>query len=342
MTSPVSPKTSKLLAESIVVDLTAPGSPMSLVTPSLETTDRWIREYEQAGVTWASFTVATDQTGGLEATIRTIAIARRWFLDRPERFVLVERADDIRRAKREKKLAVSFNFQGTVPVGTDLKLIEVYKRLGVEHMLMAYNARNFVGDGCHEPSDAGLSAFGATLVAEMNRVGMLVDVTHTGYRTAMDVIAVSQAPVIMSHSNPKALFEHDRNVPDEQIRAMAKTGGVMGIHGVGIFLSKDGLDISAETLARHVDYVVQMVGAQHVGFGLDYVENIPLLKAFAAAAGPGVYKQGAGYLNEQILFAPPAVIGPVADILLGRGYSDSDVRGILGENWLRVLGKVWG
>ncbi len=342
MTSPVAPNVAALLSDSVIVDMTAPGSPMMAVTPSLETTERWIGQYERAGITWASFTVATDQTGGVEATLRTIATARRWFLDRPDRFVFVERAADIRRAKREKKLAVSLNFQGTVPIGTDLKLIEVYKRLGVEHMLMAYNARNFVGDGCHEANDAGLSTFGATLVAEMNRVGVLVDVSHTGFRTSMDVIALSRAPVIMSHANPKALFEHDRNVPDAQIRAMAKTGGVMGIHGVGIFLSKDGLDISAETLARHVDYVVQMVGPEHVGFGLDYVENIPLLKAFVAASPPGAYKEGAGYLNDKILFAPPAVVGPVVDVLLRKGYAVADVRGILGENWLRVFSTVCG
>lgn len=342
MTSNARPPGASLLSDAIVVDMTAPGVPMSLLTPTLETTERWVEQYERAGVTWASFTVASDHTGGPEETVRQIAAARRWFMDRPERFVFIERADDVLRAKREGRLAVSLHFQGTVPVGTDLKLIEVYKRLGVVHMLMAYNARNFVGDGCHEPGDAGLSNFGAALVAEMNRVGMLVDVSHTGHRTSMDVIAASRAPVIMSHSNPKALFEHDRNVPDDQIRAMAGTGGVMGIHGVGIFLSSDGLDVSAGMLARHVDYVVQLVGPQHVGFGLDYVENIPLLKSLVATSGAGVYKPGAGYTNEQILFAPPALIEPVADLLRQKGYSDADLRGILGGNWLRVLRQVWG
>jgi len=333
----------ELFADSIVVDMTAPGSPLQgPVTPTVADTDRWIEHYESGGVTWASFTVAADFTGGVEPTLRNITLARRFFLSQPDRFILIERADDVLRAKREKKLAVSLHFQGTVPIGTDLGLVEIYKRLGVVHMLMAYNNRNHVADGCHERTDAGLSKFGLSLVQEMNRVGVLVDVTHTGYRSAMDAIEASTAPVIMSHSNPNALYAHDRNVPDDQIVAMAKTGGVMGIHGVGIFLSASGTDVSADILARNIDYTVQLVGPGHVGLGLDYIENLPVLLALVRATGDAIWSKSGGYHNQDQKFASPRVIEGVADVLLRQGYPEADVRGILGENWLRVVREVWG
>ncbi len=337
-------KTAKeLFAESIVVDMTAPGSPLQgPVTPTVADTDRWIEHYESGGVTWASFTVAADFTGGVEPTLRNINLARRFFLSQPDRFILIERADDVLRAKREKKLAVSLHFQGTVPVGTDLGLVEIYKRLGVVHMLMAYNNRNHVADGCHERTDSGLSNFGLSLVREMNRVGVLVDVTHTGYRSAMDAIEASTAPVIMSHSNPNALYPHARNVPDDQIVAMAKTGGVMGVHGVGIFLSSSGTDVSADILARNIDYTVQLVGPAHVGLGLDYIENLPVLLALVRATGDAIWSRADGYHNPDQKFASPRVIEEVADVLLRQGYPEADVRGILGENWLRVVREVWG
>ena len=333
----------ELLVDSIVVDMTAPGSPMQPpVTPTVADTDRWIEHYESAGVTWASFTVAADFTGGVEPTVRNINLARRFFLSQPNRFVFIERADDVLRAKREEKLAVSLHFQGTMPVGADLGLVEIYKRLGVVHMLMAYNNKNLVGDGCHERTDAGLSNFGISLVREMNRVGVLVDVTHTGHRTAMDTIEVSTAPVIMSHSNPNALYAHLRNVPDDQIRAVAKTGGVIGIHGVGIFLSPSGTDVSPEILARNIDYTVQLVGPAHVGLGLDFVENFPVLLALVKATGETIWSKAGGYHNPDGKFASPRVIEGVAEVLLRQGYAEADVRGILGENWLRVVRQVWG
>ena len=152
--------------------------------------------------------------------------------------MLVDTIADVERAKKEGKLAIVLHFQGTNPVEGDIKLIEVYHRLGIRHMLMAYNMKNLVGDGCMERTDDGLSRFGVALVQEMNRVGMIVDVTHTGYRTSMDTFEVSEAPVIMSHSNPAAVWDIPRNVKDDQMKACAKSGGVMCINGVGGFMGE--------------------------------------------------------------------------------------------------------
>lgn len=335
----VSAETRALYEGAIVADFTAPGAPNSRLIKSDDATNAWISGYEQAGCSWVSFTVAADHyTLGIEPCITAIAKARHWFQARPDRFILVDRPDDVVRAKKENKLAASLHFQGTLPFQRDIRLVELYRRLGVIHALMAYNSKNFVGDGCHERTDAGLSNFGVELIGEMNRVGMMVDVSHTGHRTAMETIEVSAAPVIMSHSSPKAVFDHPRNVPDDQIIAMAKTGGVMGVHGVGIFMSEDGLDISARRVCDFIQYSADLVGPEHVGLGLDEIWRgaIPLLQEGIREAG-AVYSTDGGYRNDDILFAPPSVIPEIAEILLKANYPEDDVRGILGENWLRVF-----
>jgi len=329
-----------LADDTVVVDMLAPGAPFTYVYKTREGFESFVSHYVEAGVTWASFTAAMDTELSIELTMKYLARARRYFMDQPDRFVFIETADDVHRAKREGKLAVNFNFQGTNPLQGDLYMVEVYRRLGVGHMLMAYNEKNLVGDGCHERTDSGLSRWGIALVAEMNRVGMVVDITHTGYRTSMEVCDVSTAPVIHSHSNPKALFDHPRNVPDDQIEACARTGGVIGISGVGIFLSEAGDDVSADIILRSIDYAVQLVGPEHVGLGLDYVDDNDILVAIMMQNATRFPSEG-GYAPGYYHFASPKVIADLADGMLQMGYSDAEVRGILGENWLRVVREVW-
>ena len=288
------------------------------------------------GYTCVSLTMATDEES-LEATTQAIAHERAHILSRPDLYVLVETADDVRRAKAQDKLAVAMHFQGTNALARNLHMVEAYYRLGIRHMLMAYNQKNAVGDGCHELTDAGLSRFGRDLVAEMNRVGMLVDVSHTGYRTSMDVIAASTQPVVFTHSNPKALWDHPRNITNDQAKASAATGGVVGVNGVGIFMGDN--DASTEALYRLVAYYRDLIGAEHVGLGVDFsfdTESI-IRKARSSAAQ---YPSGGGY-DKELAFVQPEQVADLANLLLRRGFSASEVQGILGENWLRVTSQVW-
>ena len=227
---------------------------------------------KEAGHDVLSLTLGGDRTS-LSQAIHKIAVERNYFQSHDEDFVLVESVADIKRAKQENKLAIVFHFQGTNPIESNVQMVEVYYRLGIRHMLMAYNLRNPIGDGCKERMDSGLSHLGISLVQEMNRVGMVVDCSHTGYNTTMDVMDVSTAPVVFSHSNPKALNDHPRNILDDQIKKCAGTGGVVGVNGVGLFLGKN--DSSTENQIRHVDYLVQMIGADHVGFCLLYTSPSP-------------------------------------------------------------------
>lgn len=321
----------------IVVDATAPMPPAFILAPTSFSPDARVDVYVNSGVTLAGFTVGNDHTVSIEQTIKLIAANRRYFLSRPERFVLIDDADDVRRAKGENKLGVCFGFQGSNALLGDLNLVELYRRLGVVHMLLAYNDKNLAGDGCHEITDAGLSRFGRDLIAEMNRVGMIVDATHMGLRSSLDALEVTRRPPIFSHSTPKKFAAHDRNISDEQIRACAAKDGVICLTGVGLFMDPEAKNISASRIADTIEYVVQLVGARHAGIGLDYVIDQMTL-ANVLKENPGRYGGNEQYpADGWIEFASPAVLPEVTDQLLQRNYSEDDVVGILGGNYLRVL-----
>jgi membrane dipeptidase len=320
-----------LLDAAIACDMTCPW-----VAAGDETLrDALPERYRTSGWTYVSLTVASDGND-IASTMQTIAATRRMIDELPETCVLVKSVDDIRRAKREGKLALGMHFQGTLPVARDLNLVGLYYDLGIRHMLMVYNYKNYVADGCYESGDGGLSGFGRELVAEMNRVGMIVDVAHTGYKSSMDTIAASTAPVIVSHGNLKAFNDHPRCYTDEQIRAIAESGGVFGLTGLGPFLG--GNDSSTPALVRQVDHVAQLVGIQHVGFGFDYVYDMPALEAMLAQSTDALLKSDAIGNLQQI---EPERLPAIVDALLGMNYSEADITAVLGGNWLRVCEQVW-
>ncbi len=273
---------------------------------------------------------------GPEEHLRMIAALRHWLMARPEEFLLLLEADDVERARSTGRLAVGFDIEGANAVGDQLSLIQLYYDLGVRWMLMAYNTSNRAGGGCQD-EDGGLTNFGRAMVAEMERVGMLLCLSHTGHRTVLEVLAMATQPLIFSHSNCAALHPHPRNIPDELIRACAATGGVVGINGVGIFLGKN--DISSETYARHVDHVVQLVGPAHVSIALDYVFDMRELEEHLEKM-KGTFPPGLGY-EMGARFVPPEQLEEIVVTLQGWGYSDADLTALLGGNLLRLAKQVW-
>ena len=258
----VSERAAALHADAVVCDMTLPWM------PGYENQDTTLPRYAASGASFVSLSVGHDRFN-LAATLHHIADVKATLRRQADSIVFVKTVEDILRAKNEGKLAVGFNSQGTEGLEGDKNLIEVFYDLGVRHMLFAYNQKNRAADGCHERTDCGLSRYGIKLVEEMNRVGMIVDLSHTGYKSTMDAIEVSEAPVIFSHSNAYALQAHPRNIRDDQIEGCARKGGVIGINGLGFFLGNN--DISTENVLRHVDYIAQLVGPEHVGIGLDFV-----------------------------------------------------------------------
>jgi membrane dipeptidase len=172
----------------------------------------------------------------------------------------------------------------------------------------------------------------------MNRVGMVVDGSHCSLRTTFDLFDVSEAPVIFSHSNPRALYEHPRNITDDQIRGCAATGGVVGINGIGHFLGDN--DTRTETFVRAVEYVCELVGPEHVGIGLDFVFDKDDLAA-EFAENSDAFPEGFGYSADSFDFIEPERLPTITEALLERGIGADDVRAILGGNFLRVAQATW-
>ena len=317
-------------SDAIVIDGTCPG-------------EHWLEAFS----TWSE--------GGASACVVSVASLEgcRPTLDRiGEVLRLVRESDnlclatdtaDIHAAKREGKLAAILHFQGTGPFEDDLGLAEIYWRLGVRVVQLAYNVRALAADGCEEPGNAGLSRFGRLLVAELNRLGIVVDVSHTGHASSMDAVEVSTAPVIASHSNAAAVHASRRNLKDDLIRALADSGGVIGINGYPAFVA-DGTNPTLDQFIDHMAYIADLVGPAHVGIGIDYTTRDLPMAEYDHLINSGQWTRES--------YPPPPWHYPsglddasglpnLTSRLLERGFSEQDVRGILGENWLRVFDAVW-
>ena len=297
-----------------------------------------LEDWTRAGVNYLSINVGYDVIDW-QLAVRNLASYIAWLEKRPDRFALVRHASDILEAKRSGKLAVTFDLEGMGALNGEVAMVSLYYRLGVRQMLIAYNRNNLAGGGCHD-EDHGLTAFGRGVIAEMNRVGMMVDCSHTGHRTTMEVMEMATHPVIFSHSNPKGLRAHGRNIADDQIRACARTGGVIGVNGIGLFLAHR--NATTATMVDCIEYVRNLVGADHVGIGLDYSppsldEALNDQLASHEDYWPASEYAGQGPSHD----ASPSQIRDIATMLLARGWSEPDARKVLGGNFLRVAHAVW-
>jgi membrane dipeptidase len=294
-----------------------------------------LARWRAAGIDYLSINAGYDVTPWTLA-VEALSQDRQWIRMHADAFVQVAGVADVHRAKREGKLAVSFDLEGMDALNGDVGMVDVYYRLGVRQMLFAYNRNNQAGGGCHD-EDVGLTPFGRDVVREMNRVGMLVDCSHSGHRTTMEAMELSTAPVIFSHSNARRLCDHERNIRDDQIKGCAATGGVIGVTGVGRFLGPRGPAV--EHLVEHIDYMVELVGPEHVGLGMDSVlEQRPAGQPFR---GSRTYWPERQYPDSGSGFVDPEAWPRLTQALLDRGYDEAAIRGILGENFLRVAGRVW-
>ncbi len=324
----------KVYRNSVVIDATA---------PILVNDEDWPK-WQQGGVTCAFATLTIARGGANMPGVITSTAA--WFAKlrkHSDRMLLATTVADIERAKKEGKLAVVFHFQNGAPIEYDVNLVELYQRLGVRVIQLTYNVKNPLGDGCLERTNAGLSDLGVAAVKEMNRVGILVDLSHTGERTTLDAMEVSQKPVAFTHANAKAVCDHPRNITDEQMRKLADLGGIMGLNGFPPFVRANDTAPTLDHLIDHLDYIRKTIGIDHVGLGLDYFHAPKADYEKRLASGewkasdypppPWNYPQGIGDASQ---------LSAIAPAMAKRGYNDTEIAKVLGENFLRVLRAVWG
>lgn len=291
-----------------------------------------LKRYRDSGVNFVSLNIGMDMDS-FENVIQVLARFRNHTASHPENYVLALTVQDILKAKETGRLAIAFDLEGSDPLLGNINLVSFYYDLGVRQMLLAYNKDNRASGGCME-GDIGLTDFGREVIHEMNRVGMVVDVSHMGHRATMEAFETSTQPVIFSHSNPKGLREHARNISDDQIKACAKTGGVVGINGIEDFLG----GTSSELIVENIEYVMNLVGPEHVGIGLDYVVDKQELIEYIEG-NPDVFPPEK--FNDYLSFVEPEQFPEFTELLYQKGYSEQIISGILGGNFLRVAENVW-
>ncbi|MCB0308421.1 MAG: membrane dipeptidase [Bdellovibrionales bacterium] len=291
-----------------------------------------IEEYRRIGYNYVSVNVGMDLTS-LSDTLSSIAGFTNYIYSHPSDYLLATSVDAIHKAMAGNMLAIGFDLEGSNAFLSNPNMVGILRKLGVNQALLAYNIDNEVSGGCLGEG-RGLSELGKQIVKEMNKVGMLVDLSHMSERATFDAMNISEKPCIFSHSNPKALKEHPRNISDEQIMTCAKQGGVIGINGLGSFLGDN--DCSSTKIVQHILYVSNLVGPEHVGLGLDTECNMSSQSFFQE--NPQVNPLNDG---EECSIASINQIVEIRKLLKKEGLSDEDVNNIMGKNFYRVAKKVW-
>jgi membrane dipeptidase len=227
--------------------------------------------------------------------------------------------EEIMNTVKNHRIAALLSFEGGEPLSGDLGLLRMFYRLGIRAITLTWNQRNEIADGVGEKrTKSGLTEFGVQAIKEMNRLGIVIDVSHLSETGFYDVIETTNAPIIASHSNAQALCNHPRNLTDDQIRAVAKNGGVIGMCFSPSFIDQNEEQRTIDRLLDHVDHVRKLVGCEHLGIGSDF------------DGFPGIPKG-----LEDVTKMPMITKG-----LLARGYSEEDIRKILGGNYLRIFERI--
>jgi membrane dipeptidase len=298
-------------------------------------------------------TVPDDPNDVFDTAILKIFRALKTAASHP-RLRVVRAVSDISEARGLGQTGIILGFQNTLPLATDLDRVWLFAQIGVRVVQLTYNARNFVGDGCLENPDGGLSRFGRNLIKELNSAGIVVDLSHAGPRTALEAVEHSDKPPIVSHAGIAAVVRNPRNVNDEVIDAVAARGGVIGCCPWASMCWLGGEEFTVRDFIRHVDYVANRVGAGHVGISTDSACTVDVARTQSLAdAMPARYpeiltssfvaKFGNRVENRypkglQSMRDLPSLLG----VLIGHGYSEDDASRILGGNFFRVFEAVWG
>jgi len=345
-----SDRAKKICQDAIIID-TLYSAVYPLQWKNDEQFDPVMAECKAAGMNVLGICSSADVAG---ADPKAVFGAARFYYDKiyrsPDKYLLVRSIDDIRKAVKEGKLGIYLTHQGTNQFQGHVENVALMKAMGFGYCLLVYNNKNAVGCGIADETDTGLTKYGRRLIQAYNKYGMVVDVNHTGNKTALDACEASSKPVIFSHSGAKGVFPSFRNMSDELIKAIAKTGGSCHLYGTGAYIDPSNpAVVGPEIIFKHIDYMVQLHGnADHVGYGSDYIpdmnKTMELVMSKASAypdmgMKPGTTKKAIEMYGPT---ANPARILPaLVDQMLNRGYKEPDIHKILGGNIMRVFDACW-
>lgn len=275
-----------------------------------------------------------------QETLRQIGKWNGWFQQYSDLIMPVRDAGDIEAAHQSGRTGIIFGFQNSSPIEDDFALIEIFHQLGVRIMQLTYNNQNLLGTGCYEKDDAGLTSFGRIAIREMNRLGMIVDVSHTSERTCFEAIECSERPIAVTHANPISFRNEVRNKSDELLAELARSGGMLGFSLYPLHLA-NGTECKLDDFCEMVARTADLMGIEHLGLGTDlclgwqddYLEYI----RGGSWENPNDEAQAPSWPDYPDWFRSPHDLQNIADGLEKAGFSDDDARSIMGGNWLRFL-----
>lgn len=333
-----------LYKKALVIDtLCAPA----LVGDDSRLTSDALRQVRGCGFTAVNHTVS-DRT--FEGTIQALAQVQATVDAYPELYLIVRQHSDIERAKQANKIGILPGFQYSSFLEDDLGRIATFRRLGVRIMQLTYNLRGKFGDGCLEAANGGLTGQGRLAAEQMNKLGVAIDMSHSGYRTTSDAIAASAKPVLITHAGCAAVYPHPRNKPDEILKSLADRGGYFGVFLMPYLVASPTIPTREHVLA-HLVHAIDVCGADHVGIGSDGgIEAVQLSAETKKAFDEDIARRkqlGIGAPGEDRYPYVPDLTGPqhmetIAWELQKRGQSSAVIEKVLGANFHRVLGDIWG
>lgn len=306
----------------------------------------WNREIfqqlQQGGVTMVHATIVYHEQ--IRETLLRISEWNRHFEQNADLIMPVKSAADILTAKKLGKVGVMFGAQNCSPIEDDIGMIEVMRELNMMIMQLTYNNQSLLACGCYEAHDSGVTRFGKQAIAEMNRVGMIVDMSHSGEQSTLDAIEISQRPIVISHANPNSFHEAKRNKSDKVLKALAESGGLLGF-SLYPFHLKNGPDCTLQDFCDMVANTADLMGIDHIGIGTDLCQNQPLsiLEWMRNGRWSKQMDYGEGNKNNADWPRPLSWFRDSRDFpnltkgLQDRGFSDTDVAKIMGRNWLNFL-----
>lgn len=304
---------------------------------------------------WGPEVFKALRAGGITATNATCAVwenARQtleniaqwlgWFDCYADLIMPVRRTGDIALAKAAGKTGIVLGFQNGSPIEERLDYLALYKQLGVGIIQLTYNTQNLIGSGCYESRDSGLSDFGREVVAEMNRVGIAVDLSHVGTTTSDDAIAASRDPVVFSHVLPSELKAHPRNKETRQLKAVADKGGLIGVTMFPPFLPK-GTASTVDDYARIIEWMVDRCGEDHVGYGTDFTQGhgLPFFEWITRDKGHGRKLTEFGEIKNPKGIERIEETPNLTAALERRRWPASRIEKVMGLNWVAYLKRVW-
>ena len=304
-------------------------------------------EWQKGGVSCVHCTAMNYTFDNTREAISALSRWRRAFRSHSDLIRPALGADDIVNTAKDGKTAVILGFQNTLPLEDDLAMVEMFYDLGIRSLQMSYNHQGLAGSGCLEPNDSGLSLYGKKIVEEMNRLGMIVDVSHCGVKTSMDSIEHSTMPIAVTHSNSLSFpgggaeLNH-RLKSDEIMKACAEKGGMFGMVLFPAMLP-GGVNCTLERFCDLIEHTVSIVGHKNVGLGTDFVWRRPLSYIKQVRTGRSTFDMASVIPPKwPEWMRTPADFPRIADELARRNWSEEHVDDYMGENWLRYYRRVLG